>query len=701
MTDARATDAESRKQIVTDFDHTLFVEAGAGSGKTTAMVSRIMTVLLNGLADIREIAAITFTNEGAASLKSKIQHDLEKAAREGKYATFSGATLTMTAAENERIRKALSYLPLANFSTIHSFCLELLKERPVEAGIDPRFEMNTAGTAEPVFVEAWFRFLIDAARRKHQFLQFAVEEGLDLDGIQKMAEERCENPDLDLYTEKVKPISGKKIEDAFAKAFGLAKEMSDNVGELKRAKPTAVGARRIEFVEEYFKRAESCKSTEEKKRFLLEEEIFHKWVEKVRFFLECANGLQVIQDGLKKMNLDYIHLQIAAFIEEFGEFFGKYKRSSSALDFTDFLFLTREVLRNIREVREYFKGRFKYIFVDEMQDVDPLQTEILFFLAEAPGSFAAEWKDVKLVPSKLFMVGDPKQSIFRFRRADITMFVEVRELVRAQGGEILSLDKNFRSAVEIIEFVNDHFQESFEGYRAGITERLHPEYEKLSAAAPVQSKMPKHVFMLESLAGVANATTPDLLADELRKLNSFIREITSPSGPKIYDPEIQAERSILFSDIMLLLKNFTEVGEYTRFFEAEDIPHYEVGGRTFFDTEDVRALAFALKAIDDPTDTIALFGALKSPVFGIDDQMMFDYMSSGHKFNIWVSGGTSEDSLSMALNLFKELHYTREPIGRSQGTFQCNGSMPLGASRSERTAKVVEVLPSARAFERD
>jgi ATP-dependent helicase/nuclease subunit A len=280
VTDARATDAESRKQIVTDFDHTLFVEAGAGSGKTTAMVSRIMTVLLNGLADIREIAAITFTNEGAASLKSKIQHDLEKAAREGKYATFSGATLTMTAAENERIRKALSYLPLANFSTIHSFCLELLKERPVEAGIDPRFEMNTAGTAEPVFVEAWFRFLIDAARRKHQFLQFAVEEGLDLDGIQKMAEERCENPDLDLYTEKVKPISGKKIEDAFAKAFGLAKEMSDNVGELKRAKPTAVGARRIEFVEEYFKRAESCKSTEEKKRFLLEEEIFHKWVEK-------------------------------------------------------------------------------------------------------------------------------------------------------------------------------------------------------------------------------------------------------------------------------------------------------------------------------------------------------------------------------------------------------------------------------------
>ena len=696
-------DAQSRKQIVSDFEHTLFVEAGAGSGKTTAMVARIMMALLKGLADIREIVAITFTNEGAASLKNKIQHDLETASADGVYEPIDGLTVKMTQFEKENIARALSHLSLAQFSTIHSFCMSLLKERPVEAGIDPHFELNTEGVVQSAFDGAWIRFILASAAERAPFLSFALREGVNLDEVKDIAERKCANPDLELYTERTSHITEQELDGILKSMLAIAGAMMDQIGVIEKDRVSKARERRLDFVRNLLPAGRSCKSFSDKLAFVLEHPFLGEgeWPGKLDYFREPSIELGKLREALARRRLDYLHFEIAAFVTAFEHFFAKYKKDNSALDFSDLLFLTRETLKNNSEVREYFKGRFKYIFVDETQDFDPLQMEILFFLAEQSGGFASDWRKATLVPSKLFMVGDPKQSIYRFRRADITIYAEAKEAVKRLGGEILNLDTNFRSSKAIIDFVNAHFVESFEGLRRGIDLTLHPEYAKLSAFSPRKNHLATNIFFLEAPDPSGGSSKPDQLASEIQKISSFIREITEERGPRLTDTESGNERAVQYSDIMVLLKTFTGVGEYSRAFEAAGIPHYEVGGRTFFESEEIRALSFALKAIDDPTDTISLFGALKYPAFGFDDKMLYDFISSGYRLSIWSDGNPSEGPLPVALRLFRELHTSREilrPSGVLKSLFDATGAChlglqdPNGLQKSSKYFRLLELL---------
>ena len=119
------------------------------------------------------------------------------------------------------------------------------------------------------------------------------------------------------------------------------------------------------------------------------------------------------------------------------------------------------VVRSV-PVRRYFQARFDRILVDEFQDTDPLQAELVAFLSEDPATPpASDWHQVSLLPGKLFIVGDPKQSIYRFRRADLKIYEEVKALVRRCGGEVLPLTANFRTVPSVINFINERFREIF------------------------------------------------------------------------------------------------------------------------------------------------------------------------------------------------------------------------------------------------
>lgn len=688
-------DTKSRELILGDFHNTLFVEAGAGSGKTTAMVSRIMALIINGLADIREVVAITFTNEGAASLKSKILHELENASAGQAYAARGGATMRMLAGnELDRIQTALEYLPLAHVSTIHSFCLSMLKERPVEAGIDPHFDMNTEGNIPSPFNAAWLKFLLECAGNGHPFIGFVLRNGIDLSDIAEVARLRSENPDLLLYRRPAGPVSDETIETAFTQASTILSEMHRRIDLIENERASGEKEKRLKFVRDAWGRVITCDGIEEKRAFLSTLDVYDKWNKTLALFDRQSSALADLCDRIRKEGDDHLHSHIAAFVEEFMVWFTRHKKSTSSLYFDDLLFLTREMLRTSREVREYFKNRYKYLFIDETQDTDPLQTEIVFFLSEKPGAFAERWQDVTLHPSKLFMVGDPKQSIYKFRRADITMYEEAKERIAGQGGRILTLEKNFRSGKEIIHFVNDHFEGSFSGFANEQKLRLQPEYVRLVEGATQQSHLRKHILAL-----VSEGEKRDYLGDEAAKIIDVINGVTGEGGPQIVDAATGTKRHVRLSDIMILLRSMTDVEFYERMLEESDIPHYQVGGKTFFATEDIRGLVFALQAVDDPTDTISLFGALRSPVFGLSDQSLFDHVTVGGTLNVF--SGMVGEPVGPALVLLKSLHYNRErlrPSGVVKELFNASGMCHVvmmernGVQKSSRYFRFLELV---------
>jgi ATP-dependent helicase/nuclease subunit A len=392
---------------------------------------------------------------------------------------------------------------------------------------------------------------------------------------------------------------------------------------------------------------------------------------------------------------------MAGFVMEFEAFFVRHRKATSSLEFEDLLFLARTMLRDNPGVREYFKRTFKYLFVDETQDIDPLQTEVVFFLSEQREMAASSWTDVRLEPGKLFMVGDPKQSIYKFRRADITVYAQAKECVEKQGGRVLTLDRNFRSAAPIIGFVNDHFQVSFGLFAEEMRDRLQPSYTPLQPAALRQSGIEAHVYVITSPDSSRKVGRLEALDIEITRLISFLVTLTSPAGPKVTDAATGKERTVEFRDVMVLMKTFTDVEVFARKFELAGIPYQEVGGKTFFVSDDVRGMVFALKAIDDPTDTISLFGALKSPGIGVTDQELFDCVGGGKRLSIFTDVAELTGTLPAALMLFKTLHYTREklrPSGVLKELLNVSGlchvvlAEPNGLQKSAKYFRLLELL---------
>ncbi|MDH3251327.1 MAG: UvrD-helicase domain-containing protein, partial [Ignavibacteria bacterium] len=422
---------------------------------------------------------------------------------------------------------------------------------------------------------------------------------------------------------------------------------------------------------------------------------------KLAVFKNWTSEVEQLCGALRKQHADYLHHTIAQFVEEFVAWFLRYKKKTSSLYFDDLLWLTREMLRTRRDVREYFKRRYRYLCIDETQDTDPLQTEIVFFLAEEEGTCAEEWRKVRLAPSKLFMVGDPKQSIYKFRRAEIAMYEETRDLIRKQRGKVVYLERNFRSAPPIIDFVNRHFEPAFGAYTEEHRQRLQPEYVPLTPGATHPTKLEKHVFgIITPDSGKASSHT-EFVRQEGEKIISFLLHVTSENGPKIIDQRDGRLRPVRFSDIMILMKTMTYVDVYERMMERADIPHYQVGGKTFFQTEDIRGFVFALQAVDDPTDTVALFGALRSPVFGFSDTMLFEFVSSGRRLSISPAHEGETDTVSRALNLLQRLHYRREalrPSGVMKELFDASGlchvvmTEPNGVQKSSRYFRLLELV---------
>jgi len=528
-------DAEARSRIETDLDRTFLVEAAAGTGKTTSLVSRMVALIRTNRCRVDQIAAITFTVKAAAELRERFQEALEHAAR------TSDDTV-----ERELLQNALRDFATCFAGTIHAFCARLLRERPVEAGLDPAFAEVTEEEAAKLPLDFWNRYVQGLFAAGDSTLVELRETGARPNELHAFFGRLCEYPDVEPVSADF--TSTPDLSNALAETLAFLEfaenelladscpdedKLKKTIGQMSRrrrfVRPGAPGSI-IPFLE-IFDSTSARKPTYknwslEKRRVVALHDAFD------------ALFLNTVGPALRRWR-EYVHALIVRIMKPAVEEFAEERRAAGKLTYQDLLLNAQRLLREHANVRSYYQRRFPYLLVDEFQDTDPIQAEIVFYLT---GTDVAErdWRKLAPRPGSLFIVGDPKQSIYRFRRADIVTYLQVQEQIERSGGEVLSLTTNFRSLPEICKHVNDFFEHVFAG-SSGDTKR-----QARHAAANA------HRATTTTTSGVYLLETPssaDVQGGEAQCIAAWIRDAVA-LRMQVADDE--GEREATWSDFMLL-----------------------------------------------------------------------------------------------------------------------------------------------------
>ena len=638
-------DALDRRLATETFDRNLVVTAGAGTGKTTLLVDRLLHLVSRNPdpLPITEIVALTFTNKAANEMKQRLRErmqghletDLQAEPRdtaEAKAQREIAALLRLYQLSKDefdaRLRDALRDLERAELGTIHSFAATLLRLYPLEAGVDPQFHEDDGSQFERIFDEQWNLWLdqelLPESRHAADWLRVLKE--LNLDQIKQLAKSLC--------SETVDLAGGDKAtaaKHASAVLRSWLQAQRDGASALIAAHPgdrvnekLLHAARAV--VGEYLDTGELSKTAfDEEKRFLAEHFIdknIRGWSQgdegEAEKLVRTARGLCRTDPVITPL----LWQLLVPFVDRFREVFVQ----EGFVSFDGLLIRARNLVRDHPRVREELKRRYRTILVDEFQDTDPTQYEILLYLAEQLGQSAGDWRGVKLAPGKVFVVGDPKQSIYAFRRADIEAYLEVIEnIIKAQGGIECQLTTNFRSDAAILDAVNGVFQSLMQG-RPG----LQPPYVGI-LPDPQRSVVKSVGTHAEALPKVSlrKILAPDteINAEKARRLEA--ESLAAWLKDKVLDTATlltpQGERARARpKDIAILFRKLTDIHDYLEPLRRYAIPYVVEGERHFYAAKEIIDTVNLLRSIDNPHDRLALVGVLRSPLGGLTDQNIYD-----------------------------------------------------------------------------
>jgi ATP-dependent exoDNAse (exonuclease V) beta subunit len=659
------TDEAARRLIVEAIDDTLVVEAAAGTGKTTELVNRVLRVIAEGRATIREIVAVTFTEKAAGELKLRLRQRLEEERR----ATGDPAVAA-------RFEDAVQNLEEAHVSTIHGFCADLLRERPVEARVDPLFRVLTEGQAERLFGEAfasWFQARIEnppegirrsLRRGSRGFRPGEADEDGPIERLRRAAFDLAEwrdfpgawrrppfdrpsaiAPIVDLVhacasasakpsyagdnlfvdTEPVRRLSREWTQSALA-PLNDANQRVDamRLRDLPNAELDALESQLIELRRNRdVKRARKGSGP-----------TYGKGIARAQVLAARDALLAALADFQARADADLaalLHGELLGCVEQYE----RLKAREGAMDFLDLLLRARDLIRDNDVVRRHFQARFKRIFVDEFQDTDPLQAELILLLASADPD-ETRWQHVVPVPGKLFIVGDPKQSIYRFRRADVDTYLRVCDLLIAAGAARVELRRSFRSVENIQRAVNAAFLPLMDGD----PHRLQAQYVPLERCREDDPDQPSVVVLPVPepyaqkfvAARAIEASLPDAVG-------AYVEWLIRDSGWTVTERRRPGTRvPIEARHICILFRRFVSYGEdvtrpYVEALEARGLRHLLVGGRAFHDREEIETLRAALMAIEWPDDQLSVFATLRGPLFAIGDEELLEYFQLQPRFH--------------------------------------------------------------------
>ena len=716
-------DGAARERIRSDLSSTLIVEAAAGTGKTTALVERILSLITTGTTTLARIVAVTFTEKAAGEMKLRLRTELDRARNDTKL----GPT------EMERLDRAVRELEAAHIGTIHAFSADVLRERPVEAEVDPRFVVMAEDEQARLYGECFDRF-------------FEHELASPSEGVARVMRRRSKDRDRESPRRSLEKAGRTLLEQRDFNAPWRIDPTFDRKDAVDRT------VARLVELGHYFPTCDDPKdwfaqSLEKVHRFTadlarkeeqqgerdydgLEADLRElanarswgwkgstkrKWLDaagtvdqaKVRALRETVRTELLTTVANAEADLAAVlHRDLQPLVAQFETA----KRAAGSLDFLDLMLRVKSLLETHPKVRKELGERFTHLLVDEFQDTDPLQAAILLMLA---GKSTDNARYPTPLPGKLFIVGDPKQSIYRFRRADVSLYEGIKRALVHKGAEVLHLSTSFRSPPSIQSFVNAAFKKRMTGNEAG----TQAEYVPLEPFSDEPALQPTVVALPVPLpysdyGKVTNYSIDDSLPDAV---GAFVDFLIHRSGYRVRERGHEDPVPISSRHICLLFKRFRAGNNdvtrgYVRALEARRIPHVLVGGRSFHEREEIAAIRTTLRAIEWPDDELSVFATLRGPFVALSDEALLAYrhqMKSLHPLR------PSEDlpltdltrPVQEALDLLRRLHSRRNhrPIVESLSDFldatRAHAGVAIWPSGEQALANILRVLDHARRFD--
>jgi ATP-dependent helicase/nuclease subunit A len=610
-------DRSARERIQHDLAETLLVEAAAGTGKTRAIVGRMIALLREGMAEARNLAAITFTVKAAGELRRRFQTELEHAA------VHEADELPRT-----RLGAALDAIDAVTIGTIHSFCATLLRERPVEAGLAPGFTVLEETEAASVRDEAWRNFVGNLPSTHPHSMQLIEEVDLDIETLEESFRTLCQWPDAAFdggrtdepdVSEAVQSISSlidtvlPSITAAYGNEDGLQKALLRAASMLREPRSFLRDVRIISC----FIPADAAQVTlkywsDKAEAKVLKEELFPRLLR------------SMLRPAFARVQI-YRYSLLLPLLRDAAAGYAELKRARNAVDNNDLLLAARKLLRDHPGTRGMFARRFTRVLVDEFQDTDPVQAEMLAWLC-GDGEPGCAWKDLRLRPGALFLVGDPKQSIYRFRRADITVYNDMRGIVTASGGAVLELSRNFRSDAEICHVVNSVFGSAFPK-TADAMQAHHVALEPTRDAAG-------------TLRGVLNFrlaydgnTKSDATHTATAQLSNWIASAIAAKAT-VSERNGSGARALRPSDLLILARTNDALPSLAAALDEAGVPFTVAGGIPAGDTDEFALLLILLRVLADPEDETAVVAWLRSAWCGVDDAALHAWREAGGAFKL-------------------------------------------------------------------
>lgn len=618
-------DSLARTLAQTTWDKNVVVMAGAGTGKTTILVNRMLNLLMrepHPLA-MNEIVALTFTNKAATEMKQRLRRELTKLAEhtdEAATELFRARYRLSSEHVAQRAQEALAQFEKSQIGTLHSFAAHLLRLHPLESGLDPAFQEDDGTRFRELFDIRWQTWLADELGRTgmRHVLWRRVLAGMNLGDVREMAVTLA-GESVDLH-ELAGQIGESSIDGPVRHWLAQLREKTDRllagratVKPLKADKMLSAASRCLALLLEEGSQGVTRLSDDD--RALLEKDVGKPtagWDEQA--FAEAKVVLSVARQ-LLSVDEPYLN-DLLELLQPFVNGVRHSFLASGWVSFDGLLIRAKVLLRDHPSTRARIKHSCRAVLVDEFQDTDPIQYEIVLYLAESLNSSKSSWEDLELEPGKLFIVGDPKQSIYAFRRADIEAFERVVEKIVAGGGVVHSLVTNFRSDGAVLSVVNELFDRLFvpEEHVQRPNERLtaQPQRKPELSASGVQLRLVAAGDDDEEF-DAASATRA-----EAEQLARWMREDLL-AGTSVFDRDRKAV-PMQPGHIAMIFRKLTQAQVYLDALRRYDIAYLTDGEKHFYRRQEIIDLVNVLRVLDNPHDRIALVGVLRSPLGGVTDR---------------------------------------------------------------------------------
>ncbi len=668
-------DQPARERILFDLDTNMLVEAGAGSGKTTSLVARMHALILRG-EPVERIAAVTFTKKAAHELRERFQLKLEMELRRADPASDAW----------RRCDRALRDFDRAFLGTIHSFCSRILREQPLDVALDPNFVEVSEDEWEQLVRGYWSRWLEHCKRDNDEALAELNVIGIDARLLYEGFKAVMKYQDVEFPLVETGTPDGAncrvKLEILIARARALmpTEEPPDGLDGLMAL------VRRLEYHRgaNDWKNVESLCSALEKIAKSHCDVTLKRWSDvpdtksKVKALKE--EFLAFLDSDITALLTcwrEHRYPVVMRFLNRAAAEFTRERHETGQLGFEDLLIISARLLRDHPGVRDTLGQRYRRLLVDEFQDTDPVQAEVCFLLA-SESTEGNDWRRVTPRPGGIFLVGDPKQSIYRFRRADIQVYEFAKARMR-QCGAVLALTSNFRSVAPIGEFVNRYFASVFP-----------------VAATEVQA--PFSLMHTEIGAAPTDRVSQYWVRPEKGDKNSVIStdaaQVASWIAARIASGECAA------GDFLILTDERYPLASYARALAARNIP-VTTSGAQLPQERELTELLVVLRAVADPDNPILIAAALEGLFFGCSPADLYDARTAGLHFSIVHPPTTSHVTASVGLLQLHEWwkvsqrHASDVLVERvldDTGLLCFAASQSLGDERAGALLQLVEVL---------